>query len=262
MESKKEAILLKYPVVKKYETMLKLYNTGKNDSLKLQLNQQLQNMRDSIENYNRALKLATIQWIEIMPHSYISATELYSLMINQQLGTIEANRLFHHLTDPVQQSRVGQLIAATLQKSMVNIKALDFKAKDFNQENFQLNSLIGKYIVISFWDSWCIPCIQEIPDLKQMYKRYHSKGLKIVSISIDEDSLAWYNAVKKWNLENWKNILCNTAIKSSYINPNMPIPSLLLINDKGMIIWNSINVPEEDKITALEKELSNLLIKK
>ena len=137
MESKKEAILLKYPVVKKYETMLKLYNTGKNDSLKLQLNQQLQNMRDSIENYNRALKLATIQWIEIMPHSYISATELYSLMINQQLGTIEANRLFHHLTDPVQQSRVGQLIAATLQKSMVNIKALDFKAKDFNQENFQ-----------------------------------------------------------------------------------------------------------------------------
>ncbi|MBX9839529.1 MAG: TlpA family protein disulfide reductase, partial [Silvanigrellaceae bacterium] len=256
------AILLKYPVVKKYETMLKLYNTGKNDSLKLQLNQQLQNMRDSIENYNRALKLATIQWIETMPHSYISATELYSLMINQQLGTIEANRLFHHLTDPVQQSRVGQLIAATLQKSMVNIKAPDFKAKDFNQENFQLNSLIGKYIVISFWASWCIPCIQEIPDLKQMYKRYHSKGLEIVSISIDEDSLAWYNAVKKWNLENWKNILCNTAIKSSYINPNMPIPSLLLINDKGMIIWNSINTAEVNRIMALEKELSNLLIKK
>ncbi len=194
-----------------------------------------------------------------MPHSYISATELYGLIMNQQLGTLEANRLFHHLTDPVQQSMVGQLIAATLQKSMVNIQAPDFTAKDFEQENFQLNSLIGKYIVISFWASWCIPCIQEIPYLKQMYRRYHSKGLEIVSISIDGDSLAWHNAVKNWNVENWKNILCNTDIKKSYINPNMPIPSLLLINEKGMIIWNSINTPQVDRIKELEKELSNLL---
>ncbi len=256
---KKEDILLKYPVVKKYEVMLKLYNAEKDDSLKLQLNQQPHNFRDSIESYNRALKLATIQWIETMPHSYISATELYGLIMNQQLGTLEANRLFHHLTDPVQQSMVGQLIAATLQKSMVNIQAPDFTAKDFEQENFQLNSLIGKYIVISFWASWCIPCIQEIPYLKQMYRRYHSKGLEIVSISIDGDSLAWHNAVKNWNVENWKNILCNTDIKKSYINPNMPIPSLLLINEKGMIIWNSINTPQVDRIKELEKELSNLL---
>ena len=256
---KKAGILFSHSAMKKYEAILKLYNTEKNNSLKLQLKQQLHNFQDSIESYNNSLKLATIQWIETMPHSYISATELYGLLMTQEAGTLEANRLFHLLTGPVQQGRVGQLIAETLQKSMVNIQAPNFSAHDVNENNFELSRLHGQYVILSFWTSWCIPCIEEIPYLKKIYHTYHSKGLEIVSVSIDEDTLAWRNAVKKWNMYQWKNVLSNTNIKSSYINPNMPIPNLILINDKGMIIWNSINTPEVDKITALEKELSKLL---
>jgi predicted methyltransferase len=198
--------------------MLKLYNTGKNDSLKLQLNQQLQNMRDSIENYNRALKLATIQWIETMPHSYISATELYSLMINQQLGTIEANRLFHHLTDPVQQSRVGQLIAATLQKSMVNIQAQDFTEKYFDQENIKLKS--GKFLNL---------VVQEIDN-------------NIISLyDIDEIEYRIYKLLKTKKSINYILYKCMKYFNEQVVNEYYKLyEELIITNIKQLIIKKAI----------------------
>ena len=45
----------------------------------------------------------------------------------------------------------------------------------------------GKVILIDFWATWCVPCLEEIPRLKTLYEKYHGKGFEIVGISVDED---------------------------------------------------------------------------
>jgi cytochrome c biogenesis protein CcmG, thiol:disulfide interchange protein DsbE len=52
---------------------------------------------------------------------------------------------------------------------------------------FDLAELRGKVVLVNYWATWCAPCRKEMPKLDAFYKRYHDRGLEIISISIDFD---------------------------------------------------------------------------
>ena len=41
----------------------------------------------------------------------------------------------------------------------------------------------GKVILVNLWATWCIPCVQELPDLNLLQKRYRDKGLTVLALS-------------------------------------------------------------------------------
>ena len=56
--------------------------------------------------------------------------------------------------------------------------------KTLDGEDFDWESLRGKYVLIKFTATWCGPCHAMIPDLQEAYEKYHDKGLEIVSVYI------------------------------------------------------------------------------
>ncbi|RYZ28361.1 MAG: TlpA family protein disulfide reductase [Chitinophagaceae bacterium] len=65
--------------------------------------------------------------------------------------------------------------------------------------NAKLNMLV-------FWASWCGPCRLEIPVLKEIQKEYSNKGLRLVSISIDNNRANWQKAVEEEKMP-WEQLL-------------------------------------------------------
>ncbi len=65
---------------------------------------------------------------------------------------------------------------------------------------FDWTKYAGKVILVDFWATWCAPCIQEIPRLKNLYGKYHEKGFEVVGISVDEDLKTLEEGLGKYQL--------------------------------------------------------------
>lgn len=86
---------------------------------------------------------------------------------------------------------------ASSQKLTVGKPLPVFELQTADGKSIKSSSVKGKVVLIDFWASWCMPCRAAIPHLKELYKQYHAKGFEIVSISIDQNSKAWKNAMLK-----------------------------------------------------------------
>ncbi len=125
------------------------------------------------------------------------------------------------------------------------------------EDSFTLSSLKGKYVLLDFWASWCMPCRKENPKLKQLYERYRKEGLEIVGVSLDHDGDKWEEAIQKdglpWihvsDLKGWQNSVSSTLGISS-------IPTAILLDKEGRIIDYGLRGNE------LEKTLEKLFSKK
>lgn len=95
----------------------------------------------------------------------------------------------------------------TVNKTFFNAKkfaegspAPDFMLKTIDGEIVSLGDFRGKVIHVSFWASWCNPCLQQVKYIKEIYKELDTEEMVFLYISIDEKEDAWRNMVAKKDL--------------------------------------------------------------
>jgi len=64
---------------------------------------------------------------------------------------------------------------------------LDFTLKDLDGRDVRLSDLKGKPLVINFWETFCVPCQYETPELVALHDRYKDRSLTIVGISMHDE---------------------------------------------------------------------------
>ncbi|HEY7887529.1 MAG TPA: TlpA disulfide reductase family protein [Steroidobacteraceae bacterium] len=58
--------------------------------------------------------------------------------------------------------------------------------RQLDGREFDLAKLRGTVLLVNVWATWCSPCRVEMPTLDAFYRRYHSRGLDVLGLSIDE----------------------------------------------------------------------------
>ena len=87
---------------------------------------------------------------------------------------------------------------AVLAKVRPGSPAPDFTATDINGKQFTMSSLRGKVVIIDFWASWCGPCRKSNPHMRELYAKFHDRGLDFVFVSDDDSNPdKWRKAVEQ-----------------------------------------------------------------
>ncbi|MBP5277639.1 MAG: AhpC/TSA family protein [Prevotella sp.] len=119
----------------------------------------------------------------------------------------------------------------------------DFVMKTPEGKTTAISSLMkaNRYLFVDFWASWCGPCRGEIPYIKDVYQRYHAKGLDIVSVSLDNSKKAWTDAIASLDLP-WVHISDLRGWQSECVKIYgiSGIPFSILIAPDGTIIAKNL----------------------
>ena len=132
-------------------------------------------------------------------------------------------------------------------------KAPNFKLEDLDGKTVELNSEIGDGpILISFWATWCKPCLEELNEYKEIYSEYKDKGFKMFAVSTDnEKTVAKVKPfVKSKNYE--FPVLLDTNSDIARLYYAQPVPYTVLVNKKGFIIYSHLGYMKGDEVKVKE----------
>lgn len=115
--------------------------------------------------------------------------------------------------------------------------APDFTTVDLEGNEKKLSDFRGKYVYIDVWATWCGPCKQEIPFLKEMDKTYEGQELVILSVSIDDTQEPWKKMVAEQELSG-THVFIDGAWGSTLVKDYKiaGIPRFMLVDPEGKIV--------------------------
>jgi len=138
-------------------------------------------------------------------------------------------------------------------------KAPNFKLGNLDGKYVELKNLIGKGpFLISFWATWCKPCIEELAEYKKIYSEFKSSGFNMLAISTDDEkTVAKVKPFVKSKDYNFTILLdTNSEVARKYYVQN--VPHTVLLDEKGNIVYSHTGYKKGDEL-QIKKKIEDLL---
>lgn len=188
-------------------------------------------------------------------------TRKINYLINRYINLPEADRALlkseyrKYISDSTELNKAHKIIADTERLAKGSI-APDFKYPDINGKMISLSDFKGKYVYIDLWATWCLPCIAEIPALKELEEEFKEENIVFLSVAIKDKKTRWEKMIKDKQLggiQLYSGATLEASINKDYVINT--IPRFMIIDKEGKIITAFATKPSNPETRKMLQQL-------
>ncbi|CAM3759452.1 TlpA disulfide reductase family protein [Flavobacterium chungbukense] len=231
---------------------------------------EINDAKEFLEPAYKEITDATLKFMKDNPKSYFSMSTLLYYLNGM---TYDEAKVYYDSFNPLyKNTESGKYLWAEIEKmkkGIPGVPAGPFNTTDINGKPLKLEDFKGKYVLIDFWASWCVPCRKGNPHLLKLYAEYKPKGLEILGVSDDDKNEdKWKKAVEKDGIGVWRHVLRGLQYKEGSherINIDQDIsegynihslPTKILVDPNGIIVARYDGGEADDK--KMDEDLAKI----
>jgi thiol-disulfide isomerase/thioredoxin len=197
------------------------------------------------ERSKRQVDSVEVAFLKANPASHVSLDLLKERVTAKALAEEKETMLalYNKLAAPLKATEVGKQLGELIETAFKlgpGKPAAEFVLNDTLGNPVKLSSFKGKYVLLDFWASWCIPCRAENPTVIKAVDKFKDKNFTVISVSLEKpgDRNAWVAAIIKDKLT-WTQVAVLTKEEGDSMRKLYGIQSIpmnFLIDPQGKIV--------------------------
>lgn len=214
-----------------------------------------------VSNFRKKLLKQKVKFIELFPNDYISLYYFNTEVIksNHPITINELDTIYNKFSNEIKETDLGKTIGEYIKKKLsltIGHILPNFSFISNKGENYDMSTIYNnkKLVLLCFWGSGCAPCIKKIPTLKKLNEKYESKGLQLISISLDTEVDWWFSSLKKHEIPWLQTCDVNGYNHGKSIRKILDVnhmPQYFLIDNTGELVYHNEQSNEDDDFTVL-----------
>lgn len=133
------------------------------------------------------------------------------------------------------------------EESQVKLDTYNWSLKGLNTQSMNLKEQKGKVVFVSFWATWCPPCVAEMPSIQKLYHDYKEKITFILVTNEDWNTVSQFYKSKNYDFPTFNYL---NQVPKQFEHSSIPTTFILdkegkiVVDKKGPANWNSDKIRE------------------
>jgi thiol-disulfide isomerase/thioredoxin len=135
------------------------------------------------------------------------------------------------MNNPEPSMRLVILIAALFASPGLAAEPVDFTLPDLDGKPVSLSDYRGKWVIVNYWATWCPPCLEEIPDLVDLYEENRAR-LVVLGVNFEEVNEEYLRGFVESHMMTYP-VMRSDPLPATPLGPVLGLPTTYIISPEG-----------------------------